>query len=68
MGKGLPKGISLPLYTLRQRFVTKSAFPVSSDATASMQDDFGRVLPQMLDFLIHPDSQHISPDSYPTST
>jgi hypothetical protein len=42
----LPKGISIPLYTLRQRFITRSAFPVSPNATASMQDDFGRVLPQ----------------------
>jgi hypothetical protein len=40
------KGTSVPLYTLRQRFITRPAFPVSPDATASMQDDFGRVLPQ----------------------
>jgi hypothetical protein len=45
-GRLLPKGISIPLYALRQRFITRSAFPVSSDATASMQADFGRVLPQ----------------------
>jgi hypothetical protein len=36
----LPKGIPIPLHTLRQRFITRSAFPVSSDPTASMQDDF----------------------------
>ena len=40
------KGTSVPLYTLRQRFITRPAFPVSPDATASMQDDFDRVLPQ----------------------
>ena len=42
----MPKGISIPLYALRQRFITRSAFPVSPDATASMQAGFGRVLPQ----------------------
>jgi hypothetical protein len=42
----LPKGISIPLYALRQRFITRPAFPVFPDATALMQDDFGRVLPQ----------------------
>jgi hypothetical protein len=42
----LPKGISIPSYALRQRFITRSAFPASPDATASMRDDFGRVLPQ----------------------
>ena len=46
MGRVLPQGISIPLYTLRRRFITRSAFPVSSDATAWMQDDSGRVLPQ----------------------
>jgi|HubBroStandDraft_3_1064219.scaffolds.fasta_scaffold65301_1 hypothetical protein len=40
------KGTPVPSYTLRQRFITRPASPVFPDATASMRDDLGRVLPQ----------------------
>lgn len=46
MGRAFPKGTPIPLYALRQRFITRSAFPVSFDATAPMRGDSGGALPQ----------------------
>jgi hypothetical protein len=44
VGRAFPKGTPIPLYALRRRFITRSAFPVSSDATAPMRDDSCGVL------------------------